>query len=45
MEIVYGILCGFLFAFSVPALLFGGAIVMSHLCARYPTFDRYFGGD
>ena len=45
MEIVYGILTGVLFAFIVPFLLFGGAVVMSHLCARYPTFDRNFGGD
>ena len=45
MEIVYGILTGVIFALAVPFLLFGGAVVMSHLCARYATFDRYFGGD
>jgi hypothetical protein len=44
MEIVYGILTGVIFALAVPFLLFGGAVVMSHLCARYPIFDRWFGG-
>ena len=41
MEFIYGAV----FALTVPLLLVSGAVLMSHLCARFPTFDRWFGGD
>ena len=41
MEFLYGAILGV----SVPLLLVFGAVIMSYLCARFPTFDRWFGGD
>jgi hypothetical protein len=41
MEFIYGAI----FALTVPFLLVSVAVLMSHLCARFPTFDRWFGGD
>jgi len=41
MEFLYGVV----FAISIPLLMVIGAVLMSYLCARFPTFDRWFGGD
>jgi len=41
MEFLYGVV----FAISIPLLMVSGAVLMSYLCARFPTFDRWFGGD
>jgi hypothetical protein len=40
-EFVYGAI----FGLSIPASMVCGAVLMSYLCSRFPTFDRWFGGD
>jgi hypothetical protein len=38
-------LYGAVFALSIPLLMVSGAVLMSYLCSRFTTFDRWFGGD